>query len=56
MVGRVKIEVWNEKRQYWADALCKRELLEKNIWALVHHGLTVRSEGLTYSPAVRKAA
>lgn len=50
MVGRVKIEVWNEKRQYWASALCKRELLETNIWRLLRYGFAVRAAGLTYWP------
>lgn len=56
MAGRVKFEVWNEAKQYWADAQCKRETAEEHALRFVQFGFTVRVAGLMYQPVRARAA
>lgn len=51
MVGRVKFQVWNEAKNYWADALCKTKTAEEHALRFVQFGFTVRVDGLVYQPA-----
>lgn len=56
MVGRVKFEVWNERKQYWAGAWCKPSLLGTNIEAFLGYGFKVRVGGKHVYEPMREAA
>lgn len=56
MVGRVKFQVWNEAKKYWAAALCKTETAEGHALRFVQFGFTVRVDGLLYQPVRARAA
>lgn len=42
MDGRVKFQVWNEKRQYWVTAYVKPDMLMANITLLKSYGIKFR--------------
>lgn len=42
---RVKFEIWNEHKQYWAGAWCLITMLHENLIQMKAHGLRVRVGG-----------
>lgn len=56
MDGRVKFEVWNGRKAYWASALIKKEVAEQMALQFVRDGFTVRVDGLTYQPVQQAKA
>lgn len=42
---RVKLEIWNEHRQYWAGAWCLITMLHENLIMMKAHGFKVRVNG-----------
>ncbi len=45
MKGRVKFEVWNEAKQYWAPSYCLITMLHENLIHMKAFGIKVRVGG-----------
>jgi hypothetical protein len=54
MAGRVKFEVWSEKKGHWRTAYVKAELAEQRVKEAVDMDLTVRLRNVVYGQDKRK--